>query len=70
VREQIAERLAGHRYRLRLYQRIADTIYRDVPNDDPATVGRLLGLRAGLAYEQAWIRWCTDALQRLDPLLP
>ncbi len=70
VREQIADRLAGHRDRLRLYQRIADTIYRDVPDDDPAAVGRLLGLRAGLAYEQAWIRWCTDALQRLEPLLP
>ncbi len=69
VREQIADRLTGHRDRLKLYQRIERTIYREIEEDDVAGVGRLLGLRAGLAYERAWIRWCTDALQQLDSLL-
>ena len=68
VRRQIVDRLDGHRNRLNLYERIERSVYRDTPDDDAGAVGRLLGLRAGFAYERAWIRWCEDAIERLSAL--
>lgn len=68
VRHQIVDRLEGHQARLQLYERIERSVYHDVPQDNPGVVGRLLGLRAGFAYERAWIRWCEEAIQQLAGL--
>ena len=68
VRAQVAERLEQHRRRLALYERIQQAGYADVSPDDAAATGRLLGLKLGLAYERAWIDWCAEALDRLEPL--
>jgi DNA-binding PadR family transcriptional regulator len=68
VRAEVATRLEHHRRRLALYERIRDTSFATVDETDPKQVGRLLGLRLGLAYERAWIDWCTEALARLDGL--
>lgn len=68
VAAQIRDRLAGHRRRLALYERIRDTVFADMDRSDPAVVGRFLGLQLGLDYEKAWIGWCGRALQLLAEL--
>jgi len=66
LRAEIAGRQDHHQRRLALYERINGTVYRDISPRDPQAIGRHLGLELGLAYEQAWIAWCTQALERLS----
>jgi DNA-binding PadR family transcriptional regulator len=68
VAEQIVGRLAGHRERLALYERIERSAFADLDSHDPHAVGRYLGLQLGLAYERAWLVWCQEALNRLRAL--
>jgi DNA-binding PadR family transcriptional regulator len=65
VADQIGDRLAGHRQRLALYERIEAVVFADLDRSDSAAVGRFLGLRLGLAHERAWIDWCRTALDLL-----
>lgn len=64
LREQIGNRLAFHRDRLKRYLRIKETRFgAEAPQG--AALGKLLGLEIGLKYETGWIEWCEAALIRL-----
>lgn len=65
MREQLGERYEYHADRLRRFETILQRGYAD----GAATtrqLGRLLGLKMGLRYEQACAEWCRDALETLD----
>lgn len=66
VQGEIRERLDGHRRRLRLYQRIHDSVYAAIAPDDRMMTGRLLGLRLGMQHESGWVDWCEATLATLD----
>ncbi len=64
MREQLSERYEYHADRLRRFEAILQRGYADgAPT--LRQLGRLLGLKMGLRYEQACADWCQDALDAL-----
>jgi len=61
---EIANRLAKHKARLAIYERILAKRYSGRGLDVRET-GRLLGLKVGLMTERGYVSWCEEALATL-----
>ena len=60
-------RLEHHRDRFARYERLLNKRFPD-GTAPPADVGKLLGLRIGLAHERAVAEWCEEAIEALSAL--
>jgi DNA-binding PadR family transcriptional regulator len=68
LRAQIADRVAGHKEQLELYEQILRKHYSAVDTADADQVGKYLGLQLGLRYERGWVEWCEEAMRALAAL--
>lgn len=64
LRAQLMERVDHHSDRLRKFKNILDRYYSD-QKLSLSQNGKLVGLRAGLRYEQFCIDWCEEALRSI-----
>jgi hypothetical protein len=60
-------RLEHHRDRFARYERLLNKRFPQ-GTAPPADVGKLLGLRIGLAHERAVAEWCEEAIEALAAL--
>jgi Virulence activator alpha C-term len=69
LRTDLMARLEHHRDRFARYERLLNKRF---PQGiaPPADVGKLLGLRIGLAHERAVAEWCEEAIEALSALSP
>ena len=69
LRTDLMARLEHHRDRFARYERLLNKRFPD-GTAPPADVGKLLGLRIGLAHERAVAEWCEEAIEALSALSP
>ena len=62
-------RLEHHRDRFARYERLLNKRFPQ-GTAPPADVGKLLGLRIGLAHERAVAEWCEETIEALSALSP
>ncbi|UPJ49216.1 PadR family transcriptional regulator [Bradyrhizobium sp. 200] len=67
LRTDLMARLEHHRDRFARYERLLNKRFPD-GTAPPADVGKLLGLRIGLAHERAVAEWCEEAIEALSAL--
>ncbi|ATE63830.1 PadR family transcriptional regulator [Rhizorhabdus dicambivorans] len=65
LRAQLADRRAYHLERRALFGAIEARIAKN-EQIDRSNLGRLLGARCGVLYEQAMITWCDEAVAQLE----
>ena len=68
LRTDLMARLEHHRDRFARYERLLNKRFPD-GTAPPADVGKLLGLRIGLAHERAVAEWCEEAIEALSALI-
>jgi DNA-binding PadR family transcriptional regulator len=69
LRTDLMARLEHHRDRFSRYERLLNKRF-PAGTAPPADVGKLLGLRIGLAHERAVAEWCEEAIEALSALTP
>ena len=67
LRTDLMARLEHHRDRFARYERLLNKRFPQ-GTAPPADVGKLLGLRIGLAHERAVAEWCEEAIEALSAL--
>ena len=67
IRGQLLERQRFHEERLVLFRKIEKNIEKE-RQGNPEAIGRYIGLRSGMLYEQSRIDWCKEAISKLDRL--
>jgi hypothetical protein len=67
LRTDLMARLEHHRDRFARYERLLNKRFPE-GTAPPADVGKLLGLRIGLAHERAVAEWCEEAIEALSVL--
>lgn len=67
LRAQLVQRRSYHAERQALFGAIEGMIARK-DDQDIGDIGRLLGARCGVLYEEAMVNWCDEAMDRLRDL--
>jgi len=67
--QQLIERKEYHRERLALFQSIESRLSKDDDELNTRNFGHLLGVRAGILYEKAVLKWCRETIPKVKARL-